>query len=422
MSIPVQPLESNPETSSQEALTSPIDGDLRLLMETCFRYESTLGSDHPKMVIDVDVDVIERIYAISQLVGKVIGSEEQLFRVRQSSKTSFRVVSAVGRMGRDLLRFSSVDLSDLVTYFPAHKLHPFVQVFWDHFWQPLWGSSLIRALSDSSKDRIDKVADALNQQVEALRASTKTPEFRRQLKSVQRTVNKNRKNFTDYLEGLFGVCGRLLVIRLDLSYHEEDVQRQNRVMRRNRVHQVYQISGEPVKYIDVPAAEAPQGHDEVLQIGDVMQHRERFIKHLRKYCKTSLRGYAWKMEYGLLKGYHHHVVILLDGSQVREDVTIGRALGEHWRRVITGDRGLYYNCNAEKSTYRHCAVGMQRHDDPELWLGLSKVVDYLTKPDLYVRLDLPDNKRTFGKGGLPKSVTQVKRGRPRRRPSTPAPA
>ena len=64
---------------------------------------------------------------------------------------------------------------------------------------------------------------------------------------------------------------------------------------------------------------------------------------------------------------------------------------------------------------------MRSHSDPDLWAGMYRLIEYLTKPDFWIRLQLPGNRRTFGKGGgLPKA-TQPKRGRPREKLSTVSP-
>lgn len=229
-------------------------------------------------------------------------------------------------------------------------------------------------------------------------ASQRT-EFKRQMNSYMRAYNKNRQSLHDYIHQLFESYSRLLVIRLDLSY------KNFRVM-----DWVESILKKP-KDLDVKK----------ITVNDVVAHREQFIEHLREKFGKALKGYVWKLEYGSMKGYHYHTIVFLDGAQYREDVTIAKSLGNYWMEQITGNAGLYFNCNAKKIRYKSCAVGMRSHSDPDLWEGMYRLIDYLTKPDLWVRLQLPDNRRTFGKGGgLPKP-TQPKRGRPRQKASTPSP-
>lgn len=224
-------------------------------------------------------------------------------------------------------------------------------------------------------------------------------EFKKQMNSFMRAYNKNRQSLHDYIHQLFESYSRLLVIRLDLSYKTSGV----------------------MEWLGNPLEESKDSDRRSITVDDVIAHREQFIEHLREKFGKALKGYVWKLEYGSRKGYHYHTIVFLDGAKYREDVTIAKSLGNYWMEQITGNTGLYFNCNAAKIRYKSCAVGMRSHSDPDLWDGMYRLIDYLTKPDLWVRLHLPDNRRTFGKGGgLPKS-TQPKRGRPRQKASTPSP-
>ncbi|MCY1462462.1 hypothetical protein D9M71_802370 [compost metagenome] len=111
------------------------------------------------------------------------------------------------------------------------------------------------------------------------------------------------------------------------------------------------------------------------------------------------------------------MLIFLDGSKVREDVVIAKMIGEHWNSVVTEGKGIYFNCNAKKSNYKFCGVGMINHFDLELRENLlRKAVIYITKPDYYKKIVVPGNGRAFGKGVIPK-MTGARRGRPRRTPA-----
>ena len=128
-----------------------------------------------------------------------------------------------------------------------------------------------------------------------------------------------------------------------------------------------------------------------------------------------LLGYAWRLEYGSLKGFHYHTFFFFDGSKKREDVNIAKMIGEYWVNVITKGRGLYYNCNAKKDQYKHCGIGMINDSNTELRQGLEIAARYLTKQDYYAKMDFNDKDgkkaRTFGKG----EITKPKSSRGRRR-------
>jgi hypothetical protein len=87
-------------------------------------------------------------------------------------------------------------------------------------------------------------------------------------------------------------------------------------------------------------------------------------------------------------------------------------LGEHWK-VITEGKGIYYNCNAHKSNYRQCGIGMINYHDNTLREGLEKAALYLTKTDYYIQMLMADKGRSFGKSSLPKS--SAKAGKPRKK-------
>lgn len=125
-------------------------------------------------------------------------------------------------------------------------------------------------------------------------------------------------------------------------------------------------------------------------------------------------GYAWKLEYGSEKrGFHCHLLLLLDGAKVRQDVTLARMLGEHWQQVITRGIGFYYNCNADKARYRKCGIGLIRHDDAEGMEGLQEAVKYLTKIDRCIQIFKLSSARIFGRSQMPAPKDPSAGGRPR---------
>ncbi|MNF98191.1 hypothetical protein D3C84_810450 [compost metagenome] len=97
-------------------------------------------------------------------------------------------------------------------------------------------------------------------------------------------------------------------------------------------------------------------------------------------------GYIWKLEHGPEKGFHYHVMFFFDGAKVREDITKAIQIGRYWTNVVTRGRGLYYNCNAAKRIYKSCGIGMVDHTNVQMRQGLQNAVVYLTKTDLYMKL------------------------------------
>ena len=122
----------------------------------------------------------------------------------------------------------------------------------------------------------------------------------------------------------------------------------------------------------------------------------RLIRFVREHY--SLLGYISKFEYGLLTGYHFHVLFLLDGRDHWQDVPILQQIGRHWNHNLTEGRGRFRNCNAQ--SYAQRGVGMIKSDDHVTrMILLKKVLPYLSKTDFW--LLFKDVKRTFMRSVIP---------------------
>lgn len=121
---------------------------------------------------------------------------------------------------------------------------------------------------------------------------------------------------------------------------------------------------------------------------------------LKAFITTNFPSYlshVVKLEYGLQKRAHMHVLLLFNGAMVRQDVTIAKLIGEHWSKVTTGGMGVYFNCNAApyKNRFSHCGVGVFNKLDEATVAGFQAVADYITKPDPLVTLMMPSEKRFY---------------------------
>lgn len=123
-------------------------------------------------------------------------------------------------------------------------------------------------------------------------------------------------------------------------------------------------------------------------------------EELKAFISTNFPSYlchAVKLEYGLQKGAHMHALLLFNGAMVRQDVIIAKLIGEHWSNVVTCGIGIYFNCNAVpyKNRFSHCGVGVFNKLDEATVAGFQAVADYITKPDPFVTLMMPREKRFY---------------------------
>lgn len=179
--------------------------------------------------------------------------------------------------------------------------------------------------------------------------------FALRLDSVRRSHQKVRNSLQQYVHDLKLIYPKLMIVRLDLWYA-----------------QAYALNMRPELRI--------------------LEDWERLRRFIAQGFARAWVGYAVKFEYGLQRGVHAHVLLLFNGREVREDATIGRLIGDHWRQVITNGVGGYFNTNTQayKATMEYCGIGTFTSMTEDFREGMARMADYLAKPDHGVRLAVPD--------------------------------
>jgi len=242
-----------------------------------------------------------------------------------------------------------------------------------------------RFKEESKKFRIlneKRLAALLNNFIDNYRSEISEKIFKSKMKNYFRGSKKNGVALRGHIDGIFRVYSKVMVIRIDFGYRR--------------------------------SAEELVSHRTTVKFSDVKTHREELLKDLRNSFKDSFITYAWKLEYGMEKGYHYHFLFFFNGSKLRKDVTVAKIIGDKWN-VVTEGEGVYYNCNGSKGKYIHSCIGVLTCHDTERINALKKfVANYIVKVDHFVQLDLEIQSRTFGKGAIPRSnLNNV--GRPRRK-------
>ncbi|MDR5900324.1 inovirus-type Gp2 protein [Halomonas vilamensis] len=191
---------------------------------------------------------------------------------------------------------------------------------------------------------------ALNQRLSAWQQSLKQPTFTDECYRHRRNSLKNYRRFTDLIQALFACYSRLMVLRVDLSYTQQDT-----------------------PYIDYATARF---------------HREQLSHAFTTHpLFTDMVGYAWKLEWRPEKGFHYHMLFFFDGHRCQRDILHAQQIGEFWKQSITGAQGLYYNCNLDaENRYKNNAMGIINYHDIEKQQGLADTAKYLSKIDEYAAL------------------------------------
>lgn len=190
--------------------------------------------------------------------------------------------------------------------------------------------------------------------------------------------NKNYDECINYINGLFDCYSKLVVLRMDLSYRKEIVESKTFEDLRNDI--------------------------------DKMRNNARHNEKLFK----GLEGYIFKIEYGLDKRIHAHVLLFFNGHirKPSSDVYHASQIKAYWENVITQGDGFVWNCNDHKEQYRYNGIGLVNANDVEKRDYLIMAMKYLCKKDRQVikPRDKPQTK-TLTKGDLRNHNPNL--GRPR---------
>ena len=200
-------------------------------------------------------------------------------------------------------------------------------------------------------------------------------EHKKRVRAFENRAKKNSQSLTEYVQGLFKLHQKLLVLRIDLHYGQE-----------------------------FPKKDSA---DQLLDWFGRMLNNRRTNKIFQ-----GMIGHAAKLEYAPVTGFHLHCMFFYNGSLHQHDGLLGQRLGEYWRDVITDQQGRYFNCSAIKNSYKDVGIGLLHYSQGVDHVGLQKAIDYMTKSELLLRArELGGTRRGFFRGVLPKQRSKSGRRR-----------
>lgn len=289
---------------------------------------------------------------LQRLVELLCNSRGELFRV--DVEMWGYVVRCYRPLGHRLRIVLATTDRRLKEVFPLCELEPHVEAFLGCF-SDLLGERLVDQYTTYAAAQA--MAVQLNRGVACLRARVASPEFVRTLSSLKRSVSKNKQRMRSFIDGLFAKHSKLLVVRIDLTYRNAG-----------------QISTE---------------NGAIREVEQAQKDRDEFFRAAKRLAIwDNVVGHVWKLEYGLHRGPHLHVLVVFDGQKARQDGSLARTLGNLWIKV-TQERGDFYNCNANKARYGDAlGIGMVERGDAIRRARLQVAAKYLVEVDLVRRLKL----------------------------------
>ncbi|ERS83590.1 hypothetical protein Q672_03850 [Marinobacter sp. EVN1] len=263
------------------------------------------------------------------------------------------------------------DVPKAYQLFPKHKFHPAIEIVNEC-------SNQIKECNRSFNDlpSTDKVR-VLNLCFDRIKKRLSSDNYKLLMRRFENTRKKRKKSINNTIDLVFENFARALVLRVDLSYNpslgikgfkESDLKKIKNDWRKMRTDLRSEVLG--LNYI------------------------------------TSIA----RLEFGLKKGYHLHVLIFLDGSSHSHDISLAKIIGEHWANNITLGQGRVHNCQIRKHEYPELGIGQVNHSNESALKTLKGVISsYLSKSDCIIQLP-SEYGRVLFKGQVQR---KSKRGRPR---------
>ena len=323
---------------------------------------------------ELDIGLVSELKLASTWVQKLIRTEGDAFTLRDVGKNGEASLQR-NYSGAILYKLLKINVSQDKRLRSLYTFEPYIALMVKQIEAFGLTYNLLRSVHRESEEN-EGLVQKLNSCVDSIRLEARSKAFQGKLKNYQRSSNKNYKELTSYVDALFDHYSRLLVVRVDLSYQK--------------------------RHAKTTQAEA-------------QQDREHLFRNTRSNkLFENMVGYIWKLEHGSEKGFHYHTIFFFDGSKVQQDIIKALQIGRYWTDIVTKGRGLYYNCNLDKSAYKRCGIGMVDHRDSSMRDTLTSLaVPYLTKTDLYMKLQTTGR----GMGKMERPRQKDPRGRPRAIPS-----
>lgn len=226
-----------------------------------------------------------------------------------------------------------------------------------------------------------------NEAIERIREMAAGEQFHQWLTAIARQPRENEDRLLSLIDACLAVNHHVLVLRFDLGYSQ---------------------------YYSDPE----RAGEHAIPYAQMREHRAALRRFLKRHLKSRLppgackgMAFAIKLEFGLDKGYHFHVMVILNGNVVRKDGAITEMICNYWKSEITKGKGGACNCN--QRSYAQKGIGsIRRREVEKLRVLREVVVPYITKVDFYGKMVKPERDRTFWPSQPPR-IDAIPKGRKR---------
>lgn len=329
-------------------------------------YFAMVFKDLPnRYVIGEDFDNRDIIIRATHLVMKLSSHDFKLpFEKRYWYKRPWLYIDM---LGSSVLLFLKQEVHRLTEAYTHHRLSPTIETILDlaKEFKPKYPPD---ALKYVDADCIDEVVEEYNELVLKMRQVLRSKGMGERVKSYRRNATRNYNHLMSVIRSSRTRNQKILPVRLDWSEKDLDPTM-------------------PIEYLS-------QADFNVAALRQA-QARDKMVHHLKSHFKGDLLFYAWKIEWGVQKGFHIHWFIGLNGSVYQDRINVPYHIGKHWDEVLFKGASHTHNVNAMSGRER-AGLCVLHYADSQASYFFGLYADYLTKVDYNLKLRLPQNMRSFG--------------------------
>lgn len=339
-------------------------------------------------------DDLSRIIQVSNLVRRALYDATTHFNIIESRFGS--VIDKNTSVGDQLYALINRGLFLQVDWHIRYSLNPYFQLYTsrlDSLYHVLKYGTIFDGLDISGKKK--KRAEILNYAVQLARTEAKSPEFKTQIKTLQRNINKKRQGLEEYFDGIFEAGRSVHLIRIDLFYDAKEIEMQAIKSKSSKTISKSIQSLKP--FVEKEANRREKPSSKGFSADEIIKHKEKFLSIVKSGLAPHLLGYVWKLDYTFEIGFRYHVILCVNSSSIFSRKNIQEIFDNVWRQQVTGGRGIAYFYPEGDRDYNGCGTGLMSRESPGFAENIAKMIKYMTRPELYLRLELPNKGKTFGR-------------------------
>lgn len=370
----------------------PFSDDEKILQSMSIRFFQDKNGKFTRYITH-EHDDLSRIVQVSNLIRRVLYDPTTHFRVVKSR--SGRVTEKNTPVGNQLYALVNKGLALQVDWHIRYSLNPYFQLYTSRL------ASLHQVLKYGPKfngfdisEQMKRCA-VLNDAVQLARTEAQSPAFKTQIKTLQRNINKKRQGLEEYFDDIFEVGRSVRLIRIELFYDEKEIETQAIKSRSSKTISKFVQSLKPFVEEEANRREKPSPNG--LSTDEIIKHKEKFLSIVKSGLAPHLLGYVWKLDYTFDIGFRYHVILCVDSSSIFSRENIQEIFDNVWRHQVTGGRGISYFHPEGDRDYNGCGTGLVSRESPGFAENIAMMIKYMTRPELYFRLELPNKGKTFGR-------------------------